>query len=113
MARENNKKPIDSSLYKTASITDLILFGIHSVNFKKEKCTFERLQKECFELFPKVFSFSEHSNWPDSRKLDRPLRTLRNKNLVEGNPKTTFSLTKKGKKRALETREKLKQGKLL
>ncbi len=113
MAEKINEKPIDFSLYKTASIVDLILFSIHSINLKKEKCTFGRLQKECFELFPKMFAFSEYPDWPDSRKLDRPLRTLRSQKLIKGTPKTVFTLTKKGKKRALEIREKLKQGKLL
>lgn len=106
------KKPFDIVSYQKARITDLILFGINSVIENKEKCTFERLIKECFNLFPKAFSFSQYPQWPDSRKLDRPLRTLRKRKLITGDPKTFFSLTKTGKKIALETAKTFRQRKL-
>ena len=108
------EKSFDEELYKNRSINSLILFSIYSViegdedksssspsaaaRENKEKCTFERLVKECFTLFPKTFSFSKYPQWPDSRKLDRPLRFLRRKKLILGDPKTAFSLTKSGKK---------------
>lgn len=96
------KKSINQELYKKIRTNDLILFCIHSIIENKEKCTFERLIKECFTIFPEAFSFSHLSKWPDSRKLDRPLRTLRKRKLIKGNPKTLFSLTKLGKKMAEE-----------
>lgn len=116
-------KSFDDELYKKIRITDLILFGINSVIEKNEKCTpldskrltgctFERLIKECFTLFPRAFGFSQYPQWPDSRKLDRPLRLLRNKKLITGNPKTSFSLTKSGKKIAEETAKNFRQRKL-
>ena len=122
------KKTFDGQLYKKAKITDLILFGINSViegdedksssspfataRENKEKCTFERLIKECFTLFPESFSFSKYPQWPDSLKLDRQLRTLRKRKLITGDPKTSFSLTKLGKKIALETAKTFRQRKL-
>ena len=106
-------KAFDAEVYKKAPITDLILFGINSiVEEDKEKCTFERLTKECFALFPQVFSFSKYPQWPDSRKLDRQLRTLRKRKLIFGDPKTSFTLTKLGKKTALETAKTFLQRKL-
>src|SRR4030042_6658371 len=90
----------------------LILFAIYSVNSTKEKCTFERLIKECFTIFPEAFSFSKYPQWPDSLKLDRRLRTLRKRKLITGDPKTSFSLTKLGKKIALETAKSFRQRKL-
>lgn len=96
-------KSFDEELYKKVRIADLILFGINSIIENKEKCTFERLIKECFILFPKAFSFFQSPEWPDSRKLDRPLRTLRKRKLITGNPQTFFSLTKDGKQIAEET----------
>jgi len=105
-------KVFDQDLYKKGRITDLILFGINSITENKEKCTFERLIKECFTLFPETFSFSKYPQWPDSRKLDRPLRTLRKIKLITGNPKTFFSLTKLGKKIAEETSKTFRQRKL-
>jgi len=103
---------VEEELYKKVSTNDLILFSIYSVMAKKEKRTFERLVKECFILFPKSFSFSRISKWPDSRKLDRPLRTLRKRRLITGDPKSFFSLTKLGRKTAEETAKVFRQRKL-
>ena len=121
-------KTFDEALYKKARITDLILFGINSITEgdedksssssfaaareNKEKCTFERLIKECFTLFPETFSFPKYPQWPDSLKLDRQLRTLRKRKLITGNPRTYFSLTKLGKKIAIETAKTFRQRKL-
>ncbi|MCJ7786698.1 hypothetical protein MUP06_00580 [Patescibacteria group bacterium] len=106
------EKSFDEELYKNRSINILILFSIYSVIENKEKCTFERLVKECFTLFPKAFSFSKYPQWPDSRKLDRPLRSLRRKRLILGDPKTAFSLTKSGKKIVEEIVKAFRQRKL-
>jgi len=122
------KESFDEELYKNRSIDSLILFSIYSVmegeedksssspfataRENKEKCSFERLAKECFTLFPKTFSFLKYPKWPDSRKLDRPLRSLRKKRLILGNPKTFFSLTKSGKKIVEEIAKSLRQRKL-
>jgi len=106
------KASLPEELYKQKSVNDLILFAIHSVTTKKEKCTFEKLVKACFVLFPQAFSFGQYKKWPDSRKLDRPIRTLRKRKLITGNPKTFFSLTKLGKGSAEETVRTFKQVKL-
>ena len=95
------------------SVNDLILFCIYSVNLNREKCSFERLIKECFTLFPETLRFQRYPIWPDSRKIDRPLRVLRNEKLIIGDPKTIFMLTKEGEKKAAEIDRALKQGKLL
>ena len=78
-----------------------------------EECSFERLVKECFTLFPETLSFTRYPVWPDSRKLDRPLRALRNEKLIIGDPKTLFMLTKDGEKKAVAVAKILRQGKLL
>ncbi len=106
------KKSFDQELYRRVSLNELILFSIFSVAEKKEKCTFEELIKECFILFPKGFSFIGFPKWPDSRKLDRPLRSLRKRKLITGNPKTFFVLTKAGKKIAEEVAKIFRQRKL-
>lgn len=105
-------KTFDQELYKKVRITDLILFGINSIIENKEKCTFERLIKECFTLFPETFSFSKYPQWPDARKVDRPLRLLRKRKLITGDPKTYFSLTKLGKKIVVEAAKAFHQRKL-
>ena len=93
-------------------INNLLLFSIFSVLDKKQKCTFERLVQECFSLFGDAFGFKTLPEWPDSRKLDRPLRTLRKNKLIAGDPKNFFSLTKTGKKSAEDIFKILSQKKL-
>ena len=73
------KASIEEGLYKRVSINNLILFGIYSVIDTKKKCSFGILTQKCFNLFPQIFFLSQCSKWPDTRKLDRPLRTLRRK----------------------------------
>ena len=107
------KIKFDLSTYKKISVNDLILFAVYSVLSNKEICTFERLIKECFALFPKIFGFSEYPQWPDARKLDRPLRFLRNRKLISGDPVSFFYLTKNGKEIAEAVAKTLRQEKLL
>jgi len=99
--------------YKKFSVPDLILFCIHSIISNSEQCSFERLVKECFTIFPDTLKFIRYPIWPDSRKLDRPLRALRDEKLIIGDPKTYFILTKKGEERAAVVSKGLRQGKLL
>jgi len=107
------KEAFDEQLYKKAPINNLILFGIHLVLNKEKECSFEELTKKCFTLFPKTFALFKNPNWPDTRKLDRPLRILRDKKLIIGNPQNSFSLTASGKKIALEITNIFTQKKLL
>lgn len=104
-----NKKVKNPNL----SVNDLILFCIHSVILNSEQCSFERLVKECFSIFPETLRFTRYPIWPDSRKLDRPLRSLRKEKLIIGDPKKYFMLTKMGEERAAAVSKKLRQGKLL
>ncbi len=106
------KQIFEEEIYKKAGINDLIIFSIYSLAGKKDKCTFEKLLKECFSQFPKIFCFVGLSQWPDSRKLDRPLRTLRFKKLISGTPQKFFSLTKAGEKIAKEISKTFNQRKL-
>ena len=100
---------IAGELYQKASINDLILFCLLS---KKPSCDFESLLEECFRSFPKAFCFPKIKKWPDSRKLDRPIRTLRNKKLIKGSPERGFSLTSTGKQRAEELVKSFRQERL-
>lgn len=98
---------------KKLSIEQLILVSIASVQGKKERCSFGRLVKESFSLFPEVFSLSEYPMWPDSLKLDRPIRKLRQMGFITGSPLTYFSLTKfgQGAARSLEIKMKRQEEK--
>ncbi|HHE76763.1 MAG TPA: hypothetical protein ENL27_02175, partial [Candidatus Parcubacteria bacterium] len=68
-------KPFNESLYKKINIANLLLFTIHLITSKsKNKCSFGEIVVTSFSLFPKTFSLAEMPKWPDSRKIDRPLR---------------------------------------
>lgn len=110
---KKRKTAYDEQLYENARIADLILFAMLSLKGSAKKSTFENLIEECFILFPKAVNFFCHPRWPDSRRIDRPLRTLRKQGLIMGNPKDSFVLTKEGEKIAQEIIKKLRQGKLL
>jgi len=104
---------LDEQLYNKIPVNHLILFAIHLVSDEKKDCSFEKLTEKCFTLFPRVFYLQGYSKWPDTRKLDRPLRTLRKRKLITGNPQASFSLTKKGKNIAQEIAKLFSQTKLL
>lgn len=111
------QKKIDFSerefLSRKISILDLILLSLYFLFLKKKKVSFEELVVESFKNFPKVFNLKNFQKYPDSRKLDRALRSLRSKKLIKGSPKTFFSLTILGKKRAEEILKKFSQKRLL
>ena len=110
MAKKSNKENL---IFSGNPVNDLILFSIYSVVTSNEICSFERLIKECFILFPKAFGFARYPLWPDSRKLDRPLRNMRSGKLIKGDPKTEFFLTQEGREKVQEIEKSLRQGKLL
>lgn len=95
------------NIYLKFPSDQLITFAILSVKRNKDECTFERLVKECFTLFPKSFGFYRYPDWPDSLKLDRPLRDLRLKRFISGSNQTRFDLTTLGEKYAIEIEKRL------
>lgn len=101
-----------AELYKKRSTNDLILFSIYSINLKSGKCTFENLLSEYFTHFPKSIAFPHHSNWPDARKIDRPLRSLRRQGLIRKDSSGVINLSRAGKRAALEIAKELSQRRL-
>lgn len=79
------------------SLEELILISLRSALRKKSHCSYGDLVNECFTLFPNEFSLTDYPNWPDSLKLDRPLRSLTHeKRFIKGSPKTFYLLTSIG-----------------
>lgn len=110
ISSESSEKIYDEEVYTKLSLKELIIFGIYSVLKKGETCTFERLVAECFTNFPKVFSFKRYPQWPDSLKLDRPLRKLRAEGLIVGGAGGRYSpgefqLTEFGEQKAKEVED--------
>jgi len=97
-------------VYQKVKISDLILVSLYSL--QKEKVGFEELAAQCFNAFPKKFELLSFPRWPDTRKLDRPLRSLRLKKMIIGGAGETTSLTSKGRKRAFDLMSLLRQRKL-
>jgi|SRR3989344_8854300 len=92
-----------------SSLEDMILICMDNVIKAKGKCSFGNLVKECFLKFPKYFSLNDVPEHPDSLKLDRPLRELRQKGLIVGSPVTFYSITNFGKTHLVNiSREKAK-----
>lgn len=87
---------MDKSTY---SLEDLILIGMDAVVKKKNKCSYGDLINELFSKHPRLFSIADYPKWPDTLKLDRPLRSLRSDRLITGSPVTFYSLTPLGKER--------------
>jgi len=100
-------------VYSQLGLERLTIFAIRAILNSGEECTFERLVKECFTLFPRSFSLYRYPQWPDSNKLDRPTRKLREKGWVVGSPKTGFSLTKFGERVAIEVEHELSETKVV
>lgn len=107
------KQLFEPETYQEIAINKLILFCMHRLKNKGLKCTFGVLLEECFNLFPQTFELDNHPDWPDARKLDRPLRALRKEKLIKGEPQSYFSLTSSGEKAAQKVITALKQKKLL
>ncbi len=105
-------KELKIKIGEETTIHDLLILSISILNKNNKRANFENILKKCFNLSPEIISFEEN-NWPDARKIDRPLRGLRNKKLLKKNENNCFELTKKGKKRSSETIKSLYQGKLL
>lgn len=99
-------------VYQKMSICDLILISLYSFENRDQKASFEELLEECFTLFPQKFNFSNKADWPDARKLDRPLRMLRRQKLINGHPREGFSLSSKGQSVALKATNLLRQKRL-
>ncbi|MBA7582061.1 hypothetical protein ES708_23981 [subsurface metagenome] len=95
----------ENEAYTQVDIHSLILICIEDVISSKSDCTFERLVYECFANYPKVFGLFRYPQWPDSNKLDRPLRKLRERGLIVGSPKLGFSLTEDGKHKVSRVRK--------
>ena len=110
MKQQKNKT---FEFFKKRTIHDLILSCLFNIEENKEIPTVERLVAECFTLFPKPFAMKGYPKWPDSRKLDRTLRSLRRKKLIKGDPKASFTLTNQGKEEVVEMLKDFRQKKLL
>jgi hypothetical protein len=112
MKKKTEKKSLSPAFSHQIGIKELILLGIYFVLERDKHCSFPKLVKECFNSFPEQFALDGCFQWPDSRKLDRPLRVLRKRKLISGDPASFFQLTKAGRKSAEEIAQMFRQREL-
>ncbi|MCJ7804242.1 hypothetical protein MUP35_00705 [Patescibacteria group bacterium] len=89
----------------TYSLEELILLGIQNTIEKKKKCSYGDLINELFSKYPGIFSIADYLKWPDTLKLDRPLRSLRSDRLITGSPITFYSLTPLGQEKTRQLKK--------
>ena len=75
---------------------EIVLLCMESLVKNRKKCSFGELIKECFKLYPSVFALTDVPKWPDTLKLDRALRGLREKGYISGSPVTYYTITNLG-----------------
>lgn len=80
------------------SLEKMVLQSIDMALKTHGKCTFSELVKQAFTIYPDDFALSGYTIWPDSVKLDRPLRKLRQDGFITGGASSEFLLTAKGEK---------------
>lgn len=81
---------------KNLNLEHIILISLKKLSQTDKKASFGKLVVKAFKLFPQQIALSDFPQYPDSLKLDRSIRTLRNENLISGSPTTYFRLTKNG-----------------
>jgi len=104
------KKLFDEGIYTSVSLTKLTIFAISKIAESGEECAYERVVKECFDLFPKRFSFQRYPEWPDGTRVKIEILRCRDKGWVTGNEKNGFKITSLGRRVADEVLKELKQG---
>jgi hypothetical protein len=104
-------KPHDFQKYKHIDLNSLLVFVIDFLEKNDIPLSFENICVATFKMFPKKFSLMDYEEFPDATRVNRVLLHLRPKyeNLVDGNVKTGFTLTEKGKLRVQTTKDLLEQ----
>lgn len=95
-------KKFDEKIYTSIAIDKLTIFAIFHLTIQGEECAFERIVKECFDLFPKRFSLRRYGEWPDSNRVYLSMMRCRDSGWIVGNEKSGFKITEFGKKVAEE-----------
>jgi len=89
---------------KDSSLENIILLAIYNLKQKNQLPTFEEITAEVFTKFPDIFSFKKYPQWPDSDKVSRPLRYLREKGYITGLPSTHYTITTVGEQKLDEVK---------
>lgn len=94
-------KAIDYSLYRNIDLNSLLVYIVDLLKDKKITINFENICVASYKLFPQKFSLINYKEYPDAARVNRGLLQCRPKyqNLLLGDIKLGFELTKEGTKR--------------
>lgn len=97
-------KAYDPAVYASINKDFLLAYSIDLLLKNRVPTTFETIVVTCFKLFPDSFSLIGFSNYPDAARINRALLHARPnyQNLVVGDAKRGYRLTKKGEYKAHE-----------
>jgi len=89
----------NENVYTDINMNHLIAYTIEYLNNNNIALSFENICVASYLMFPKKFSLIGYDEYPDSNRVNLVLLHLRPKydNLAEGNIKSGFTLTEKGK----------------
>lgn len=92
-------KPLAYEKYKNIPLNSLVVYVIDFLGKNQIPLSFENICVAAYQMFPKKFSLQDYDEFPDAARINRVLLHLRPKyeNLAEGNVKSGFILTPKGK----------------
>ena len=104
-------KYYDFEKYKDIDLNSLVVYVIDFLEKNVIPLSFENICVATFLMFPKKFSLLDFDEYPDATRVNRVLLHLRPKyeNLAEGNVKSGFILTERGKLKVKTTKSLLNQ----
>ena len=102
------ERKFNERIYTQIAIDKLTILAVYSLTNQNEECAFERLVKECFDLFPDRFCLRRYKQWPDSNRIYLSMMRCRNNGWIVGNEKNGFQITEFGKKTSESILEQLK-----
>lgn len=99
-----NMRSIAPEKYQDLSKDSLLCYAVRELKSLSVPATFENITVAAFKLFPEAFSLVGYLEYPDASRVNRTLLHARPKyrDLIVGNAKSGYALTKKGESVALQ-----------
>jgi hypothetical protein len=105
-----NLKPFEENSYALIDNDRLIIYAVSLLEKNNIEPTFDKVVVTAFKLFPQRFALIGFPEYPDGKRIHDCLWHCfyKTKRWLEGNAKSGYYLTDKGKKILLETERRLK-----
>ena len=92
------KRSFEEKIYSLMPLTKLTILAISEIINNGEECAYERVVKECFDLFPKRFGFRRYPEWPDGSRIKIEVLRCRDNGWITGNEKNGYQITSLGRR---------------